>query len=66
LAQVSQAVTSGRGVAFEPTVGAPEEHRFTVDFQLGRQDGPKLTCNAGVRVWNAADPAVPPGPDQGG
>ena len=39
LAQVSQAVTRGRGAAFEPTVGAPEEHRFTVDFQLGRQDG---------------------------
>ena len=64
LAQVAQSVTSGRGAGFEPAVGHPEQYQFAVDFQLGRQDGPKTTCRAAVRVWNAADPAVPRGADR--
>ena len=51
-------------VAFVFLVPHPLEQPFAVDFQLGRQDGPKTTCRAAVRVWNAADPAVPRGADR--
>jgi hypothetical protein len=61
LGQINQTITSGAGGDFEPAVGHPEEYRFAVDFQLGRQDGPKRICRAAVRVWNAADPRVPAG-----
>jgi hypothetical protein len=46
-------------------MSAPTKYDFQVDFQLGKQVGPKLVCEAEVRVWRAGDPNIPAGAEVG-
>lgn len=61
MAQSGQHVTFGSGDLLHPMIGGPIKYDFKVDFQLGKQNGPKRTCEAEVRVWREGDPAIPAG-----
>lgn len=59
MAQIGQHVTLGSGNLLHPQIGGPLKFDFVVDFQLGKQNGPKRTCEAEVRVWREGDPDAP-------
>jgi hypothetical protein len=65
MAQIDQDVTFGHGDLLHPMKTAPTKYDFQVDFQLGKQVGPKLVCEAEVRVWRAGDPNIPAGAEVG-
>ena len=59
MAQIGQHVTFGSGTILHPMIRGPIKYDFVVDYQLGKQNGPKRTCEAEVRVWRAGDPGIP-------
>lgn len=61
MAQIGQHVTLGSGPLLHPMPGGPLKFDFKVDFQLGKQNAEKRTCEAEVRVWRAGDPDAPAG-----
>jgi hypothetical protein len=53
MAQIGQHVTLGTGPLLHPMPGFPILWHFRVDFQLGRQNGPKLVGEGRVLVEQA-------------
>ena len=54
MAQIGQHVTLGRGPLLHPMPGFPILWHFRVDFQLGRQNAPKLVGEGRVLVSRAS------------
>lgn len=53
MAQIGQHVTLGSGFLLHPMPGFPILWHFRVDFQLGKQNGPKRVCEGRVLVVRA-------------